>query len=119
MTKFTISLVIALACAARPAPPARASAASPTWDPDAVDAAARALPRLHSLLVSRRGEIVFEKSFNGARLDRPANIKSASKSIITALVGIAIQRGILPGIQTPILTYFPELQKVRTAGLES
>src|SRR5262249_36221086 len=39
----------------------------------------------------------------------PANIKSASKSVISTLVGIAIERSAIPGTSTPIVTYFPEL----------
>jgi CubicO group peptidase (beta-lactamase class C family) len=82
---------------------------APAWNPDGVDAAARALPRLHSLIVSRRGEVIFERYYNGARRDRPANIKSASKSVISALVGIAVERGLIPSVTTPIVKYFPEL----------
>ena len=85
------------------------SVPAPAWDPGAIEAAARTLPRLRSLLVSRSGELVFEGNYNGSRPDRPANIKSASKSVISALVGIAIDRGSIPGVQTPILTYFPDL----------
>ncbi|MCW5979275.1 MAG: serine hydrolase [Bryobacteraceae bacterium] len=70
---------------------------------------AEALPRLHSLLVSRRGERLAEQYFNGARAARPANVKSVSKSVISALVGIAIDRKLLPGVGTPIARYFPEL----------
>jgi CubicO group peptidase (beta-lactamase class C family) len=81
----------------------------PRWSPDAIDAAARKLPRLHSLLVSRSGQLVFERYYNGIRGDRPANIKSAAKSIISALVGIAINRGLIPDVHTPLVTYFPEL----------
>jgi CubicO group peptidase (beta-lactamase class C family) len=82
---------------------------APPWNPDSVDEAARTLPRLHSLLVSRGRELVFERYYNGMRRDRPANIKSASKSVISALVGIAIDRGLIPDVDTPIITYFPEL----------
>jgi CubicO group peptidase (beta-lactamase class C family) len=77
----------------------------------AIDAAARRLPRLHSLLISRRGELVFEQYYNGSRRDRPANIKSASKSVISTLVGIAIDRRIIPGVRAPITTWFPQLAK--------
>jgi CubicO group peptidase (beta-lactamase class C family) len=76
-------------------------------------AVAKDLPRLHSLLVSRRGELVVERYYNGARAPRPANIKSASKSIISALVGIAIERRLIPGVETPIVTWFPQLAKDR------
>ena len=77
----------------------------------AVDREAGTLPRLHSLLVSLRGELLFERYFNGVDRDRHANIKSASKSIISALVGIAIDRDQIPGAGTPIVTYFPELSR--------
>ena len=81
----------------------------PAWNPDAVDQAARQLPRLHSLIVSRRGEVIFERYYNGRRATQPANIKSASKSIISALSGIALDRKLIPGLDTRIATYFPEL----------
>lgn len=80
---------------------------SAAFNAEALDAAARALPKLHSLLVSHRGTVVFERYYNGARADRPANVKSASKSVVSALVGIAIERGLIPGVRTPIATYFP------------
>ena len=76
---------------------------------DEVDAAAQTLPRLHSLLVSLRGELLFERYYNGRNRDRLANIKSASKSVISALVGVAVDRRLIPDVQTPITTYFPEL----------
>src|SRR5919109_1115941 len=76
---------------------------------EAASKAASELPRLRSLVVSRRGDIVLERYFNGARATQPANIKSASKSIISALVGIAIARGHLKGLDQPISDFFPEL----------
>jgi CubicO group peptidase (beta-lactamase class C family) len=80
-------------------------------DARTIDAAARTLPRLYSLLVSRRGDVIFERYYNGRGRDRLANIKSASKSVIAALAGIALDREIIPDIKTPIVTYFPELAK--------
>jgi CubicO group peptidase (beta-lactamase class C family) len=71
--------------------------------------AAGSLPRLHSLLINRRGALVLERYFHGTRASSLANIKSASKSVISALVGIAIQRGLIPGVDAPIAPYFPEL----------
>lgn len=73
--------------------------------------AASQLPRLRSLLVSRRGTLVLERYFHGARPSQPANIKSASKSVVSALVGIAIARGVVKGLDQPIADYFPELAK--------
>jgi CubicO group peptidase (beta-lactamase class C family) len=74
-------------------------------------AAASALPRLHSLLVTQRGELVFEYYAKGHSATRLANIKSASKSVISTLVGIAIARKLIPSLSTPIDRWFPELRK--------
>jgi CubicO group peptidase (beta-lactamase class C family) len=76
---------------------------------DEVVRAAAEMPRLHSLIVSWRGNLLVERYFNGARATRPANIKSASKSVISALVGIAIDRKLLSGVRQPIGPFFPEL----------
>jgi CubicO group peptidase (beta-lactamase class C family) len=78
---------------------------------DAAAAAAAKLPRLHSLLVSWRGDLVLEYYARGVRRDRLANVKSASKSVISALVGIALHRGLIDGLDEPIATWFPELRK--------
>jgi CubicO group peptidase (beta-lactamase class C family) len=78
----------------------------PTLDP-AIKAALE-LPRLHSLLVSQRGTILLERYFNGRRATTPANVKSVSKSVIAALVGIASDRKLL-SLNDPIGKYFPDL----------
>jgi CubicO group peptidase (beta-lactamase class C family) len=76
---------------------------------DAAGTAAESLPRLRSLLVHHRGELVLERYFNGANPRQPANIKSASKTVISALVGIAIERGLIDGVDAQIGTFFPKL----------
>jgi CubicO group peptidase (beta-lactamase class C family) len=78
---------------------------------DAAAAAAAELPRLNSLLVSHRGALVLERYFNGARANRAANVKSVSKSVISSLVGIAIERGHIPGVSHPIGAYFADVLK--------
>ena len=82
---------------------------APTVSLDAAVKTAETLPRMRSLLVSRRGELILEHYFHSARATSLADIKSASKSVISALVGIAINRGLLPGVDAPIAPYFPEL----------
>ncbi len=93
---------LALACLVTPG-----RAAQPSSFDSAVKAAAE-LPRLHSLLVSQRGILVLERYFNGARANRPANVKSVSKSIISALVGIAIAQRHIGSVRDPIGPYFVE-----------
>jgi CubicO group peptidase (beta-lactamase class C family) len=98
----TIVLAVLLA-APRPAQVSQAP------DLAAARRAAAGLPRLYSLLVSRHGEPVLEYHAAGRGPTRLANIKSASKSIIAMLVGIAIDQGRIPGLDAPITRWFPEL----------
>ena len=74
-------------------------------------ARARALPRLRSLLVHWRGSLVREHYFRGATRTQPANIKSASKSIIASLVGIAIEREQIRSVHQPIGEILPEVTR--------
>ena len=74
----------------------------------AVSAAAR-MPRLHSLLISHDGELILEEYFNGSSPARRANVKSVSKSVMSALVGIAIDRGHVAGLDQPIADFYDDL----------
>jgi CubicO group peptidase (beta-lactamase class C family) len=82
---------------------------------DSVYARAAELPRLRSLLVFQRDTLRREQYFHGARAEQPANIKSASKSVISALAGIAIARGQLRDVRQPIA----ELLRAETRGLDT
>jgi len=82
-------------------------------------AAAADLPQLRSLLVSRHGELVSEYYARGIGPTRLENVKSASKSVIAALVGIAVDRGYIKSVREPIATYFPELKQDRDARKQS
>lgn len=52
-------------------------------------------PTLHALIVAQDGEPVVERVFRGPSLDTPVNIKSASKTIMATLIGMAVDRGLL------------------------
>ncbi|HEU0014247.1 MAG TPA: serine hydrolase [Longimicrobium sp.] len=109
------------ACDAAPDPgaeadartPSRAAAAAPRAQPgDTVllsQALERAdgLPNLRGILVSQRGQVLLERYRDGAGADRVTNIKSASKSLLSALVGIAIEEGHVRGVDQPISDFFP------------
>lgn len=55
------------------------------------------LSPLKTVIVARDGKIFAERGYRGNRTTDATNIKSASKSIISALVGIAIDKGLLEG----------------------
>ena len=60
-------------------------------------------------------------SFLGTRVenvafdaDTPHSLKSASKSVASLAVGIAIDQGLIRSVDEPILDFFPELADIRT-----
>jgi CubicO group peptidase (beta-lactamase class C family) len=73
--------------------------------------AAAAMPRLHGLVVSRRGTVLLEHYAKGYSATRPMNVKSAAKSVISALTGVAIERGLIKGVDQPAADFFPELRR--------
>ena len=78
---------------------------------DTVFALAGGLRPLRSLLVFHGDSLRRERYFNGARAEQPANIKSASKSVISALVGIAVARGQLRSVEQPLSQLLPRETK--------
>lgn len=71
-------------------------------------AADRNRSRIDSLLVAQRGRLVFEKYFRNAAADKPHDLRSATKSITSLLVGIALDRGDLKSIDEPVASFFPD-----------
>ena len=110
---LSVSLCLLLTAPSRPTSLRPVRPQESVRAPVALDLAGQAstLPDLRSLLVSWRGELVAEHYAAGVRSGAPANVKSASKSIIAALVGIAIERRLIKSVHEPIVTYFPELRR--------
>jgi len=65
-------------------------------------AQAERIDRLHSLLVLQDGASVIEHVRAGPGIDQPANIKSVSKTVLSALAGIAIEQGLIKGSDQPL-----------------
>ncbi|WP_425429111.1 serine hydrolase domain-containing protein [Stutzerimonas zhaodongensis] len=68
---------------------------------------AERLEQLQTLIIAQRGEILAERGYSGHRTTTPSNIKSASKSVISALVGIAIDKGVIESLEQPIAELLP------------
>ena len=108
-----IGCLVALIFLVIPAPRGPFAASRDVPDLAGARTAALDMPRLHSLLVSWRGEVILEQYGKGITPTRLANVKSVSKSVISALVGIAIDEGLIPGVETRLSTYFPVLLEDR------
>jgi CubicO group peptidase (beta-lactamase class C family) len=87
---------------------------------------------VHSVVVVRHGKLVFEQYFPG--YDQPwgqpdgqheftattkHDMRSASKSVASLLVGIAIDRKLIEGVDEPVLKFFPDHQAAKQAGWEA
>ena len=68
----------------------------------------RVCPNLHSLLVVRHGRLIVERYFGGSHSQDAWNVKSVTKSMLSALVGIALERGYIRSLDQPVLDFFPE-----------
>lgn len=60
-----------------------------------------------SLIIMRKGAIAYEAYFNGSRPTDSNNIASVSKSMLSALVGIAIEQGYFESTDERIAEYLP------------
>jgi CubicO group peptidase (beta-lactamase class C family) len=61
----------------------------------------------HSVLVARHGKLVVEEYFYGFDLATWHDMRSASKSLASTLVGLAIQDGYIEGVHSPVLPLLP------------
>jgi CubicO group peptidase (beta-lactamase class C family) len=82
---------------------------------------------VHSLLVLRSGKLVIEEYFQGederrgqslgnVRFDAATlhDLRSVSKSVTSALFGIALGSGAIRDLDAPVLSYFPEYRDLQT-----
>jgi CubicO group peptidase (beta-lactamase class C family) len=84
---------------------------------------------VHSVVIVRHGKLVFEQYYPG--YDEPwgqdgaphtfdattkHDLRSASKSVVSLLVGIAIDRKLIAGVDEPVVKFYPEHADVKSPG---
>lgn len=69
-----------------------------------------------AFLVIRDQQLLYERYFNGHDRESIQTSFSIAKSVVSALVGIAIAEGRIDGVDAPVTRYLPEL---RGRGLEA
>lgn len=69
-------------------------------------------PQVHSILIYKDGKLVLEEYFYGYDRDQPHQLRSASKSFEGALVGLAIDQGVLGSEKDLLLPYFDPIYQV-------
>jgi CubicO group peptidase (beta-lactamase class C family) len=61
-----------------------------------------------SLLLVRHGRIILETYYAPYSADIPHAINSATKAVVGSLIGIALNDGLLDGLEHPVLEFFPD-----------
>ncbi|MDB4908062.1 MAG: class beta-lactamase-related serine hydrolase [Gemmatimonadetes bacterium] len=95
----------------------------------ALTASVRAWPELgvHAILIERSGRLIYEEYFDGfderwgtprgrvsmAR-DSLHDVRSVTKSVISALVGLALADGAIKSLDQPVMDWFPEYPELNT-----
>jgi CubicO group peptidase (beta-lactamase class C family) len=73
----------------------------------------------NGVVIDRHGKLVYEHYFTGGieySADTLHDVHSITKSVVALLVGIALDRGWLKSLDTPVFSFFPEDADLRTPG---
>ncbi len=71
-------------------------------DLTAMDETAKGFSNIKTVQVAHQGQLIWSKAYNGANINEAANIKSASKSVMSAIVGMAIDKGVIESVNVPV-----------------
>jgi len=89
----------------------------------------RSWPELgvHAILIERNGQLIYEEYFDGfderwgvplgrvsMKLDTRHDLRSMTKSVVSALVGIALAEGSIRSLDQPLIKWFPEYADLDT-----
>lgn len=66
--------------------------------------------QLYAVVVSQHDKVVFSQYFNGKTDTNLYNNQSLTKSVMSLLIGIAIDKGYMSSVDEKIIKYFPQLK---------
>jgi CubicO group peptidase (beta-lactamase class C family) len=82
---------------------------------------------VHAILIERNGQLIYEEYFDGfderwgvplgrvsMKLDTRHDLRSMTKSVVSALVGIALAEGSIRSLDQPLIKWFPEYADLDT-----
>ena len=74
------------------------------------------LPNIHGLLLIKNGKLVLEESFYGYDRDAKHQMHSVTKSITSILVGMAVDRKMIPSVDKKVYEFFAEYKGTSWIG---
>lgn len=72
----------------------------------------RTFPEIHSLLIVKDDSLIVEKYFSGYLRENLHTLQSVSKSFTSAIIGIAVEKGVISNPTAKILNYFPQYTNI-------
>lgn len=63
---------------------------------------------INGMLVVHKGNVVFENYYNGYGPDDAYHVASVTKTVISALIGICIDKGYIKSVYQKVIEFFPE-----------
>ncbi|PHE73771.1 serine hydrolase domain-containing protein [Bacillus wiedmannii] len=63
---------------------------------------------INGMLVVQKGNVIFGKYYNGHGLDDALHVASVTKTIISALIGICIDKGYIKSVDQKVIEFFSE-----------
>ena len=81
---------------------------------------------MHAVLIERNSRLIYEEYFDGfdEKWGEPLgrvvmgtttihDLRSVTKSVVSALVGLAVAEGAIPSLDLPVVNWFPEFADCR------
>jgi CubicO group peptidase (beta-lactamase class C family) len=69
--------------------------------------------KVSGVLIARHGKLIYERYFGGNTAASLLDTRSATKTVTGMLIGIAIDQGLLPGVDAPVLSFFHDMEPVK------
>lgn len=69
--------------------------------------------QINSVLVWRDGQMLAENYYNGFTRENRNVLRSVAKSILSLAAGIALDKGLLTGLDVPVMDYLPQFREGR------
>ena len=73
------------------------------------DAIAADYTNMVGMVIVKDGETVYENYYNGCTAESRIHVFSVTKSVVSILIGIAIDKGLIKSIDDKVLDYYPDL----------
>jgi CubicO group peptidase (beta-lactamase class C family) len=74
---------------------------------------------MEGIIIAKNGKIIYEKYFAGFDATTPHDTRSASKSVASAIIGIAIDDGIIESVDEKLYDYIPKKYQYTEDSLKS